>query len=123
MTTTLSRAQARIFGALLILAAVYFLKGWLFQWLFEQGLFAVHVPPDTDYSSALRMNRAVVNGLFCYEMSNLLLCVGLINSLEQAVGFLPRLVNILAHLLAALYTVALVLSFLPALVPCLILLG
>ena len=108
---------------MLIMAAVYFMKNWLFQWFLKHGLFTVYVPPNTEYSSALCMNHDVVNFLFWYEAGNFLLCVGLINSLEPATGLLSRVVKFLAYLLAALYTLAMAVSFLPALLPRLILFG
>jgi hypothetical protein len=117
MTTTLSRMQVRCFNALLIMAAVYLLKALLLQWLREQGAFAVYVPPNTSYPEALRMDKAVVTALFWYELCNFLLSVGLINSLESATGLRPRVVKVVAYLLAALYTLALAGSFLSALLP------
>ena len=123
MPASLRRSQTRVFGALLVMLALYLAKDWLFRWLMQLGLFAVYVPPNTDYASALRMDRAVLNGFFLYEVGNYLLSVWLITSLKQATGFLPGVVRVIAYLLAALYVAALAVSFLPVLLPRFTLLG
>lgn len=100
-----------------MMVAVYLLKDGLLWWLSKHGLLEVYVPARLSFAQALRANEAVVNGLFLYETGNILLCVWLINSLEQAPGFLAHLVKGLAYLLATIYVVGLTLSFLPAFLP------
>ncbi|MDO7849435.1 hypothetical protein Q5H92_23930 [Hymenobacter sp. M29] len=119
MTTALSRTQTRIFGALVIMAAVFLLKGRICQWLLGHGLYTAYVLLGVEYGVdyPVRVSSAVMDGLFLFELINFSLGVVLINSLEQAQGPLPRVVGVLTYFIVAIYVVAVAVSFLPALLP------